>query len=254
MYARYRGGSSMPDQKHSDWIRKWLDVELSAGPAEISREERIQRLQSLASDAKRLGILDQISGSLREAAAATKSGGKDAGMALDALEQETAAAAEAGRDKIIAEIADKAVEAANIALSDGAKLESLLVCVQGAYDEAVDNLEAACETFAQTADVQDDERSKNPELQGAISDVAQFVPPIEALVSDLSAIIEALPAADAEEQERLKAQGLKSIEAYRAEVAEEPILTAMEATPAGTFAIHSAIVESLDAMAAGLAD
>jgi hypothetical protein len=243
----------MPDQKQSDWIRKWLDVALSTAPAGISREERIQRLQSLADDAKRLGILDQIAGALRDAAVATRSGGKDAARVVDALEEEAAKAAEASRDKIVAEIADKAIEAASTALSDGAQLESLLVCVQGAYDEAVDNLEAACEAFVQMPDVQDDARTENPELQGAISDVADFVPPINDLISDLSAIIDALAAAEPGEQERLKAEGLKSIQAYRAEIDEEPILTAMEATPAGSFPIHSAIVQSLDAMAAGLA-
>lgn len=243
----------MPDQKQHDWIQKWLHVEPATVGWEISREERIQRLQSLAADAKSLGILDQISGALREAAAAAKSGGKDVGGVMDALEEEAAKAAEAQRDKTVADIADKAVDAANAALSGGAQLEALVVSMQGAFDEAVGNLEDACDAFVQTPDVQEDARSDNPELQGAIHDVARFLPPIGDLINDLTAIVEALPAAGPDEQERLKEQGLKSIEAYKASVAEEPILSLMESTPAGTFAIQSAIVESLDAMAAGLA-
>lgn len=238
----------------NDWVRRVLGVDAGAGsPPGIDREQLTARLKSVREDASLQGSLAEIADALRAAAASVKAGGRDAEALVDALEARNAEIARARRAEEARKTIADAATAGGVGVVDFAKARLRLEAARGSFDDAVENLKAAWLALLRSDDFVDDPRSTEPATLDAIAGLDDTVPSFGALGQRIEDALDRMAsAADARQRAGEAKQALAEIAALKARVRADPMLTAMENTDAGSFAIAGRMIAALDDVAAAL--
>jgi hypothetical protein len=211
------------------------------------------RLQAVREDAAGLGAAAALSDALREAAAAVQANAPDADTLLDALEQRLAALAGERRAAGAAETVAASRTEGGVGVVEFAKMRLELEAARGKFEVAIDSLKSAFEALLETEDFVDDPRSSEPETLARIDTLEQRLPSFPELAERVDDAIDNMAnATDPKQRKQHGDAALKAIAAYRARIDAEPMLTEMESTDAGSFPIHSAMVEALERIESAL--
>lgn len=250
----------MRDDVRDAWVSRvlGLDVRASGGekPGEAAAAafaDLVERLRTVREDLALHGLAEQLTGQLRAAIGAVQARAPRAEDLLDALEQEIAASVKAKRTgEAERTIADSAVSK-RAGVVGFAKARLRLNAARSACTTASSNLEMACSALLETPDFADDPRSSDPATLAVVSTIGSRVPPIDVVADEVEdAIDNMVSATDPGALQKLAEAALQAISRYRSEIDAEPLLTEMEQTDAGSFAIHGAIISALDELAASL--
>lgn len=240
-------GDLMATAAQDVWVLRVLGLDTGVSAADLGG-----RLGIIRDDMLRLGAGGELSGLLREAAVAVKAGAAGAAALVEALEDRLAAFASSQR---AAEAAATVAAAVNGSLSPLAlaKIRLTLGSTRSRVEGAIETLQAACESLLESGSFATDPRSHDPATFAAIAALGQRVPPVADLAGDLSDTLDRMVSAtDPDARKREQQNALKAVGAYRARIDSVPLLREMESSPAGTFAIHGAMVAALDELSTGL--
>jgi hypothetical protein len=251
------GSPRRPTEAQRAWVTAVLGVPM-ASPSPVpaapsSLAENVARLKSLRDEAVLHGVMDGFRDALQQAAIALKAGDAGAIAQIEALESRMAATAAAQRAKEAEAMADRLKTASGMGTVAFNKLRLQLNDARARFFGAVDSLKAACEALIKTEDFLNDPRSSDPATHAAIDALDQRLPSIITLIEGLDDALDLMiQATDPAVRDGHVKQALQAIDAYRLQIDAVPLLTMMEHTEAGDFAIHSAMTAILDELAAAL--
>lgn len=211
------------------------------------------RLQAVRDDAIRMGVAPQVAEALRDAATALKANDPKASALLDALEQRVAEIARAQRVSEAEKTIAGSQTEGGVGVVEFAKIRLAMQDARSTFEGAFDSLKSSFEALLETEDFVDDPRSSDPATLAAIDTLEQRLPSFPELAEKVDgALDDMMSAADPQVRKKHSDAALKAIADFRKRIDAEEILTEMESTEAGKFAIHSAMVASLDRMTEAL--
>lgn len=247
----------MATKEKDDWLQRVLGVSQPTGnvPPTIDparKKELTARLVSVRDDAKVQGVLADLAGALREAGTAVQGGDPEAEQQVDALETRLAELVRAKRVQQAQQtIGESAPPGGSVV--DLAKARLRLDAARAAFDEAIEDLKAAWLALLASEDFVDDPRSTEPATLAAIADLDKTMPSFGDTGQRVEDALDRMAnAADASAREAEAREALREIGELKKRIRAEPMLSAMEHTDAGSFAIAGRMVEALDAVASEL--
>jgi hypothetical protein len=235
----------MPDAAQNTWVSRVLGITVT--PPDQSAIFAA-RLTAVREDMLLYKAAAELAGPLREAALAVKSGDPDAADLVDALERRIAALAAASR-------AGDVMTATSGGLGPVAfaKLRLLLRELRGEYEDALENLKAACEALLETDAFIDDPRSSDPATLTAIGKLDTRVPDIGPLTDEVNAALDRMVSMQDPGKRTDEARAaIAAITRFRTRLDGASLLKEMENTDAGSFQIHTKMVTVLDELVAAL--
>lgn len=239
------------------WVASFLRVQV-AGPetdGNGAHDERLSRLEVARDDIGLNGLQKTLGAQLAEAEKAVQEGSPTADKLLDKLEASLAEAARQKRQQGVIDTIAKASVSASATVVSFAKARLKLQAARSAHAQARDNLRASCEALLKTGTFVTDPRSASPETRARVSGIGDAVPDIDGLASELDDALDRMrDATDPQARKSLRTDSLKAIGDYRRELDDDPLLTRMQDTDGGKFAIKDAITTALDELEDALTD
>lgn len=249
----------MATQVQDDWLHRVLGVTGprpgpgSSTPPDPGRKKQLTaRLLSVRDDAKLGGVLADIAADLRETGIAVQADAPDADERVDALETRLAELMRARRVQQARQtIGESAPPGGSVV--DFAKARLRLDAARGAFDEAVEDLKAAWLALLASDDFVDDPRSTEPATLAAIASLGETVPSFGELGQRIEDTLDRMASASDASQRQAEAQeALRGIGELKGRIRADAMLTAMEHTDAGRYAIAGKMIEALDDVASAL--
>jgi hypothetical protein len=251
----------MADDAKRDWVIRVLGFTFAENTAAAPRDEDdatlsltdlTERLQIINQDARASGVLGLLQEPLKAAAIGVKANANNAVELLEILEQRLADLAGSQRMTEVKDTAKNATESAKASLDGLAKMHVKLQAARSGFDTAVSNLEMSRDALLKHPQFANDPRSKELEFLKNADGVAERVPDIEIVASDVQKLLDDMAtAADLQARQALAQQAVTIVKKYRSELTD-PILTVMEKTPGGSFPILSLLSGVLDDLADAL--
>jgi hypothetical protein len=247
-----------PPRRPTDAQRAWVTVVLGVprvdAPADpVSKAECIARLKTLRDDVVLYGMMDSFRDALQEAALALKAG--DAGVVakIEALEKRMAAVATAQHAKEAEAMTTRLQTASGMGTVAFNKLRLQLNDARVRFSDTVETLKAACEALIKTEGFLDDPRSFDPATHAAIDALDKRIPSIVTLTGGLEDALDSMiRSADPSVRDGHAKQAVQAIGSFRQAIDAVPLLTMMEHTEAGDYAIYSTMISILDELTAAL--
>jgi hypothetical protein len=237
----------MSDAARNAWVSRVLGITVRSPDLQAIFAAR---LATVREDMLRYNAAAELSGPLRDAAVAARAGDPSAANLIDKLENriaELAALRRAGDGGIAPSTPGGLGPAAF------AKLRLLLQQVRGEYEDAIDNLKAACEALLETDAFIDDPRSSDPATLSAIAGLDSRVPPVGPLADQVNDALDRMMNMQDPVARMAEARAaIAAITAFRVRIDGDPLLTEMENTDAGSFQIRGKMVAVLDDLVAAL--
>lgn len=261
--------------KALDMLTQLLDAPVGDAPDAAAASAYAQRLAPLAQRVE-LALQGQPpeSGKLRAvmAFAAEKAAAGNyaaAAQALGSLEKlldgmatsgqgdgdQASAAAPASRQRAAEAAATIAASrtAGGVGVVEFATMRLELDAVRADFDTAISSLKTAFTALLQSEDFVDDPRSADPETLARIATIEQRLPSFQVLADSINDAIDDMSnAADPAQRRQHGEAAVQQIAAFRARIDAEPMLTEMESSDAGSFAIHATMAAALDKIATAL--